>query len=605
MRHTDVPAGSRGPPPAPEVTAGDSAPPTLAVPVVPSAGRIGPGPDRPGRCSLSHACAFPTTRWEQWQSLRPSRPTNRTGAGQEDEVVPTTVFLGDRRDRRRRAGRLAGAGLRQGDGTDRHDVRRRDADAHRPDRVPHDHRRHRQRRRPQAGRLDRGQSPGLLPVRHPAGPGHRAARDQPDPAGQRRQRRRQPRSRSPTPSTASSRRARTSSWWEFLTHIVPSSMVERVRRGRHPADHLPGRHLRCRPQRGRPGRRPAARPGAARHQGHLQDPLLHHEARPAGRVRGDGLRHRQVRRLHPDQPRRADRPVLPDVGALRARRPRLGHGLPEAQHLQAAALPEGGAAADRRHLHRRAGAARPDAQAGARRRQEQRRRARRAHRLLLQPRRRRDLPVAGRGLPRPGHRHEPDHRPAARPDGHHAADLQGRGRRRRRRVHRPGRHPVHRRHHPARRHHADLRHRQVHVRVPGAGQLHRQRRRHPVRRQMGPGRRLRPGPQGPGPRAGAGPARRDRRHREPARRGEHRSSSAPTPHDFHHHEHHAPEAALHRRRRDQEARRRRRTPFPRRWSAMRRSRHRCSAAAPRPPPTPDGGGTAQGERTSAGRSSGS
>ena len=36
------------------------------------------------------------------------------------------------------------------------------------------------------------------------------------------------------------------------------------------------------------------------------------------------------------------------------------------------------------------------------------------------------------------------HRPAARPRRRHAADLQGRGRRRRRRVHRPGRHAVHR-----------------------------------------------------------------------------------------------------------------------------------------------------------------
>ncbi len=99
---------------------------------------------------------------------------------------------------------------------------------------------------------------------------------------------------------------------------------------------------------------------------------------------------------------------------------------------------------------------------------------------------------------------EPDHGPAARPDRRHAADLQGCGRRRRRRVHRPGRHPVHRRHHPARRHHADLRHRQVHVRVPRRGQLHRQRRRDAVRRLVGPGRGLRPGPPRPGPRAGAG-----------------------------------------------------------------------------------------------------
>ena len=37
-----------------------------------------------------------------------------------------------------------------------------------------------------------------------------------------------------------------------------------VRRGRHPADHLPGRHLRRRPERGRQDRRPDPGPGPAR-----------------------------------------------------------------------------------------------------------------------------------------------------------------------------------------------------------------------------------------------------------------------------------------------------------------------------------------------------
>ena len=49
-------------------------------------------------------------------------------------------------------------------------------------------------------------------------------------------------------------------------------------------------------------------------------------------------------------------------------------------------------------------------------------------------------------------------------------------------------------HHPGGRHHADLRHRQVHVRMPCAGQLHRQRGGHPVRRQMEPRTRRRPRP---------------------------------------------------------------------------------------------------------------
>ena len=58
----------------------------------------------------------------------------------------------------------------------------------------------------------------------------------------------------------------------------------------------------------------------------------------------------------------------------------------------------------------------------------QRRRTGRADRLQLQPRRCGDLPVPGRGVPRPGHRHEPDDGPAARPRRRHAADFQGRGR---------------------------------------------------------------------------------------------------------------------------------------------------------------------------------
>ena len=103
----------------------------------------------------------------------------------------------------------------------------------------------------------------------------------------------------------------------------------------------------------------------------------------------------------------AHRAVLRDLGGVRVRGPGRRHAIPEVQHLQAAALPQGGAAADRRHVDRRAGAARPDAQAGARRREAQRRRARRPHGLQLQPRRCRHLPVARRGVPRPGHRHRP------------------------------------------------------------------------------------------------------------------------------------------------------------------------------------------------------
>ena len=66
-----------------------------------------------------------------------------------------------------------------------------------------------------------------------------------------------------------------------------------------------------------------------------------------------------------------------------------------------------------------------------------------AHRLQLQPRRRGHLPVAGHALHRPGHRHPAHRDPAVGAARGHAADLQGRGRRGRWRVHRPHRDPVH------------------------------------------------------------------------------------------------------------------------------------------------------------------
>ena len=157
-------------------------------------------------------------------------------------------------------------------------------------------------------------------------------------------------------------------------------------------------------------------------------------------------------------------------------------------------LPARRAAADPGHLDRRTGTARVDPQARIRRRQQADRRAGRADRVQLQPRRCRDLPVAGGALHRSGHQHPPQHWPAARHARGDATDLQGCSRGRRWRIHRPDRHLEHAGDHPGGGHHADLRHRQVHVRVPGAGQLHRQRGGHPVRREMERRTRRRPGP---------------------------------------------------------------------------------------------------------------
>ena len=195
----------------------------------------------------------------------------------------------------------------------------------------------------------------------------------------------------------------------------PQQHRRALRRGRHPPDHLHRRGLRHRPERHGQGRR--ARPGrrAAPDRGHVQDPGLHHEGRPDRRVRRDGLRRRQVRRLLPDQHGRADRALLRHLDPLRRRGPRLGHGLPEAEHLHDDPPPQRGILLILGTSTAEPALPGPDAQARARRREEGNRRPRRPHRLQLQPRRRRHLPFPGRRLHRPGHQHEPDHRPATGP----------------------------------------------------------------------------------------------------------------------------------------------------------------------------------------------
>ncbi|MDQ1050911.1 hypothetical protein QFZ76_009147 [Streptomyces sp. V4I2] len=259
-----------------------------------------------------------------------------------------------------------------------------------------------------------------------------------------------------------------------------------VRRGRHPAGDLPRGALRDRAEVRRQGRRADHRRGRPPDRSRVQGAVVRHEGGPAGRLRGDGLRHREVRSVDPDQPRFADpallrhlRPVRRGRAGRRARRVRA------AEHLPALPLPEGGVLPDPGHLHRRTRAAGPDAQAGVHGRREAHGPPGGADRLQLQPRRGRDLPVPGHPLHRAGHGHPPLRRTATRPARRHVADVQGSGGRRGRRLHRAHRDLVDGRLRPRRGHHARLRHRQVHVGVPGPGQLLRQRGRHPLRRPLG------------------------------------------------------------------------------------------------------------------------
>ena len=91
-------------------------------------------------------------------------------------------------------------------------------------------------------------------------------------------------------------------WGEFITHLVPDSVVGPFVEG----DILQviflavlfGVALDAVGQLGGPVL-DAVEPTD---QDRLQDTELRDEARPAGRVRGDGIRDRQVRSLHVDQP---------------------------------------------------------------------------------------------------------------------------------------------------------------------------------------------------------------------------------------------------------------------------------------------------------------
>ena len=120
--------------------------------------------------------------------------------------------------------------------------------------------------------------------------------------------------------------------------------------------------------------------------------------------------------------------------------------------------------------------------------------------LFVQPRRHQHLPDAGDAVHRPGDGRRADAVRAARHPRRRHADLEGGERRHRRRLRHPGGDARRGQSGAGARHGHRARHRQVHERVPGADQLHRQRRRH--HRRVGLGGRAR------SREAGARPGRR-------------------------------------------------------------------------------------------------
>ena len=185
--------------------------------------------------------------------------------------------------------------------------------------------------------------------------------------------------------------------------------------------------------------------------------------------------------------RQADGDLLPDLPGVHLRRARHHRARCTASASgKFIALHQGRAADRARHLVVGVGAAAHDGQAGEPGRAQVGRRPGHPDRLLVQPRRHLDLPDDGGGVHRPGDQHAADADAADHAAGGAAADLEGRGRRDRQRLHRAGRDALGGRQRAGRRPGADPRHRPLHVRGARAHQPDRQRRRDGRRRPSGP-----------------------------------------------------------------------------------------------------------------------
>ena len=192
---------------------------------------------------------------------------------------------------------------------------------------------------------------------------------------------------------------------EFVLHIIPTSFFGAFAEG----EVLPVLLLAVLCGFGLTRIGAAGRAGARGHRRLLAHAVRglrhHHAARPARRVRRDGVHRRPLRHQVDRLARPADRHVLRRLHLLRRRRARSAGAPARLQAVAADALHPRGAAGRARHLVERAGAAAPAAQARAARLQEGRGRPGAADRLLVQPRRHGDLPDAGVDVHRPGLRH--------------------------------------------------------------------------------------------------------------------------------------------------------------------------------------------------------
>ena len=246
-------------------------------------------------------------------------------------------------------------------------------------------------------------------------------------------------------------------------NIIPEHGRRRVRQGRDPAGAAVRGAVRLLPAQVRRPRHAGVRPDREDLARAVRDRRRHHEGGADRRVRRDGVHDRQVRRRLAAVARQADGHVLPDLPGVHPRGARPHRPVPRLFDPEVHPVHQGRAADRAGHVVVRIGAAADDGQDGEPGREEVDRRPRHPDRLLVQSRRHVDLPDDGRGVHRPGDQHAHDAHAAAHAAGGAAADVQGRRRRHRQRLHRAGGDAVGGRPRAGRRAGADPRHRPLHV----------------------------------------------------------------------------------------------------------------------------------------------
>ena len=236
------------------------------------------------------------------------------------ERAQESLRAGADRDRARRGARHRQPRAGPGDASARRGIHQAREDDHRAGDLPHGGARHRQDGRPQARRPDRHQGADLLRggddararrgpgrvERAPAGRGHEhPARVARCGGGRRLQER-----------GARAGRQR------FRAKDHPGHRGRCIHGRRALAGPVRRAAVRPRPDRARTARPPRAAPVRGAERGRVRRRRDHHARRAHRRVRGDGVRNRQVRHAKPGEARLSHARGVPDLRGVRVRRAR-------------------------------------------------------------------------------------------------------------------------------------------------------------------------------------------------------------------------------------------------------------------------------------------